>query len=198
MKKQLRMLAMVIVFLVALATLVPAVSGIALAAEEVTITATPSYICITNAPGTWTVNEETGTSVIATSTEYWSNPLGDTDSPSDPVVDGECRFTITNTSTVITDLTVNFIHFSDGDAMQNSGTGSGGVGTFGAYSYCTGMTYSTGKVIADNAGSSAMKEDLAATTDIKWGLSCDTQTDVWTSGVAMTSTATITATAATP
>lgn len=172
-----------------------AVPTFALTSQDVTVTATPSYISIANAPSTWTVNEETGNSLILTSTEYWSNPLGDTSTPSDPVVDGECRFTITNSSTIITDLTVNFIHFTDGDAMQNSGTGDGGVGTFGAYSYCTGMTYSTGKVIADNAGSGVMKDALAATTNIKWGVSCDTQTDVWTSGDAMTSTITITATA---
>lgn len=182
--------------LVILLVAVFATPAFAATSQDVTVTATPSYIAIANAPGTWTVNEETGNSLLAIGTEYWSNPLGDTTTPSDPVVDGECRFTITNTSTVITDLTVNFIHFTDGDAMQNSGTGSGGAGTFGAYSYCTGMTYSTGKVIADNAGSSAMKEDLAATTDIKWGVSCDTQTDAWTSGDAMTSTITITATAA--
>jgi len=163
--------------------------------QDVTVTATPAYISIANDLSTWTVNGLTGSGVIAPATEYWSNPLGDTLTPSDPVVDGECRFTITNSSTVITDLTVNFIHFTGGDAMQNSGTGSGGVGTFGAYSYCTGMTYSTGKVIADNAGSGPMKEDLAVTTNIKWGVSCDTQTDVWTSGDDMTSTITITATA---
>lgn len=167
----------------------------ALTSQDVTVTATPSFIGIANTPGTWTVNEETGNSLLTIGTEYWSNPLGDTTTPSDPVVDDECRFAITNSSTVITDLTVNFIHFTGGDAMQNSGTGSGGVGTFGAYSYCTGMTYSTGKVVADNAGSSAMKEDLAAETNIKWGVSCDTQTDAWTSGDDMTSTVTITATA---
>lgn len=164
--------------------------------QDVTVTGTPAYISIANAPTTWTINDLTGDGLIDIGTEYWSNPLGDTTSPSDPVVDGECRFTITNSSTVITDLTVNFIHFTGGDAMQNSGTGDGGVGTFGAYSYCTGMTYSTGKVIADNSGSSAMKEDLAAETNIKWGVSCDTQTDAWTSGSDMTSTITITATEA--
>ena len=169
---------------------------LAATSQDVTVTATPSYIAIANAPSTWTVNGITGGGKIAPATEYWSNPLGDTTTPSDPVVDGECRFTITNTSNVITDLTVNFIHFTGGDAMQNSGTGSGGVGTFGAYSYCTGMTYSTGKVIADNTGSGPMKEDLATTTNIKWGVSCDTQTDAWTSGNAMTSTVTITATEA--
>lgn len=163
--------------------------------QDVTVTATPSLIAIANAPATWTVGGIVGTGKIVIGTEYWSNPLGDTTVPSDPVVDGECRFTITNTSSVAIDLTVNFIHFTGGDAMQNSGTGSGGVGTFGAYSYCTGMTYSTGKVIANNSGSGVMKDALAATTDIKWGVSCDTQTDAWTSGSDMTSTVTITATA---
>ena len=163
--------------------------------QEVTITATPSYIAIANAPSTWTVNEETGNSLIDENTEYWSNPLGDTSTPSDPVVDGECRFTITNTSTVATDLTVNFVHFTGGDAMQNGETGSGGVGTFGSYSYFSGDDYSTDKVIAKNSGSDTAYSNLAATTNIKWGLSCDTQTDAWTSGSDMTSTATITATA---
>jgi len=170
------------------------IPAFAATSQDVTVTGTPSYIAISNDPATWTVNEETGDSLMDTSTEYWSNPLGDTSTPSDPVVDGECRFTITNTSTVITDLTVNFIHFTGGDAMQNSGTGDGGAGTFGAYSYCTGMTYSTGKVVADNAGSGAMKASLAASTNIKWGVSCDTQTDVWTSPDAQTSTITITST----
>ncbi len=184
------------IIVLAAALLIPAIPALAATSQDVTVTATPSFISITNAPSLWTVNEETGNSLLTIGTEYWSNPLGDTTTPSDPVVDGECRFTITNSSTVITDLTVNFIHFTDGDAMQNSGTGSGGVGTFGSYAYCTGMTYSTGKVVADNSGSSAMKQNLAATTNIKWGVSCDTQTDAWTSGSAMTSTITITATAA--
>ena len=187
------LIALVLALALVVAITIPALAD---TSQDVTVTATPTYIAIANAPSTWTVNEETGDSLIDTSTEYWSNPLGDTTTPSDPVVDSECRFTITNTSTVITDLTVNFPHFTGGDAMQNSGTGSGGAGTFGAYSYCTGMTYSTGKVIADNSGSGPMKEDLAATTNIKWGVSCDAQTDAWSSPSAMTSTITITATEA--
>lgn len=191
-----RLVKMGILLVALLLALIPVSQVLADTSQDVTVTGTPVFIAIANAPGTWTINEQTGDSLIDPATEYWSNPLGDTTTPSDPVVDGECRFTITNTSTVITDLTVNFIHFTGGDAMQNSGTGDGGVGTFGAYSYCTGMTYSTGKVIADNAGSGFMKEDLAATTNIKWGVSCDTQTDAWTSGSNMTSTITITATEA--
>lgn len=182
-------LALALVLLVSV--LVPV--GVVFAGDnaDVTITATPSYIAITNAPNAWTV----GTTTVLSNTTYYSNPLGDMTVPSDPVVDGECRFTITNTSSVAIDLTVNMSHFSGGDAMQNSDTGSAGVGTFGAYSYCTGMTYSTGKVVAKTSSSAVMKDALAATTDIKWGLTVSTQTDAWTSGTAMTSTATITATA---
>ena len=185
-----------ILLAVALA-LTPASSVLAASSQDVTVTATPSYISIANDPSTWSVGD-TGVATsarIAKNTTYYTNPLGATTVPSDPVVDGECRFTITNTSTVAIDLTVNFPHFISGDAMQNGDTGSAGVGTFGAYSYCTGMTYSTGKVVAKNTGSLVMKDALAATTNIKWGLTLSTQTDDWTSGTAMTSTVTITATA---
>jgi len=175
-----------------------AVPTFALTSQDVTVTATPSYISIANDPATWSVGD-VGVSTsarIVKNTTYYTNPLGATTVPVDPVVDGACRFTIDNTSTVAIDLTVNFIHFTGGDAMQNSDTGSAGVGTFGAYSYCSGMTtYATDKVIAENSGSGVLKDALGATTDIKWGLEITTQTDDWTSGDAMTSTVTITATA---
>lgn len=195
MKKRRWILSIVLALALLLATTVPALAD---TSQDVTVTATPEFIAIANAPDNWTVNDEglAGGKTIVIGTEYWSNPLGDTTTPSDPVVDGECHFTITNTSSVAIDLTVNFPHFTGGDAMQNGDTGSGGAGTFGSFSYCTGMTYSTGKVIAKTTGSDPMKDGLAATTDIMWGLSCDTQTDVWTSGTAMTATpVTITATA---
>lgn len=167
--------------------------------QEVTITASPAFMAISNAPTTWVPNDIVGDGVtpkgyISPDTVYHSNPLGDATTPSDPVVDGECRFTITNTSNVATDLTVNFPDHTGGDASTNSDLGTNGATTFGAYSYCTGMTYSTGKVIAKTTGSDAMKENLAATTDIKWGLTYESQTNAWTSGTNMASTVTITAT----
>jgi hypothetical protein len=190
---------LIAVMLVLALVLVPVTPAFALTSQEVTVTATPAFIAIANDPSTWTVNDIVGVGtkgVIVVDTIYYSNPLGDCTEPSDPVVDGECRFTITNTSTIITDLTVNFPDHSGGDASTNSDTGSNDTTKFGAYAYCTGMTYSTGKVIAKHAASDPMKEDLAATTDIKWGLTYESQSDAWTSGDAMTSTVTITATAA--
>lgn len=188
-------LTVIIAVAMCLGTGVPA---FALTAQDVTVTAVPAFIAISNAPADWDINdvdEATG-KTIAPDTVYYSNPLGDTTTPSDPVVDGECRFTITNTSTVITDLTVNFPNHAGGDASTNSNLGTNDTTKFGAYAYCTGMTYSTGKVVTQASASDPMKEDLAATTNIKWGLTYESQSDAWTSGDAMTSTVTITATAA--
>ena len=167
------------------------------ASQNVTVTVTPEFIAIANAPADWEVNNEVaGSGVVTIDTLYYSNPLGDATIPTvGGAVDGECRFTITNTSTVVTDLTVLFPHHAAGDASTNSDTGANAAGSFGAYSYFSGQIQGAW-VIAKNAGSAAGKEDLAATTDIKWGLIYETQTGAWTSGTPMTSTVSITATAA--
>jgi len=186
------------ILLVVALVLVPITPAFAAPSQEVSVTATPAFIAIANAPDNWTVNDIVGVGtkgVMVVDTVYYSNPLGDCTVPSDDVVDGECRFTITNTSTVITDLTVNFPDHAGGDASTNSDSGDNAAGAFGAYTYCTGMTYSSGKVICKKAGSDATKESLAATTDIKWGITYESQSGAWTSGTPMTSTVTITATA---
>jgi len=196
MKRIIRVLTIgLLVLVLSLTITIPAFAA---TSQNVSVTATPAFIGIANAPGDWDINDLVGVGVkgfIAPDTVYHSNPLGDCTVPSDDVVDGECRFTITNTSTIITDLTVNFPNHAGGDASTNSDLGTNDTTKFGAYSYCTGMTYSTGKVIAKTAASDPMKEDLAATTNIKWGLTYESQSDAWTVGTAMTSTVVITATA---
>lgn len=171
-----------------------AVPAMADTSQNVTVTATPSYVSIANSPGTWTINGITGGGTILPNTTYYSNPLGDTTSPSATVVDGECRFTVTNTSTVATNIVVNFPNHSGGDASTNSNTGSNGATSFGAYAYYSGMTYAN-KVIAKATGSDNLITGQAATTDFKWGLEYTSQSDAWTSSTSMTSTVTITATA---
>lgn len=169
--------------------------ALALTSDDVTVTATPEYIAITSAPTAWTLNGITGTSVILVDTTYYANLLGDTTVPSSTVVDAECRFTITNTSSVAIDITVTWGSFTGGGAdMTNSDDGSNGATNFGAYSWFSGDTYS-GKVVIKSSGSAVGKDALAATTDIKWGAEILTRTDVWTSGSSSTSTLTVTATA---
>ena len=170
------------------------VPALAATSQNVTVTATPAYIGISNDPSTWTLNGITGSGKISPDTVYYSNPLGDTTCPSATVVDGECRFTITNSSTVATDLTVNCGDFSGGDAnMTNSNDGSNGASSYGAYSWHSGMTYAN-KVIMKSSGSAVLKDGLAATTNIKWGAEIETQTGAWSGGSASTATMTITAT----
>ena len=178
-----------IAILMALAlAVVPAAGVFAATSQDVEITATPAYISITNAPGTWTINGILGSAVIDTNTTYYSNPLGDTTSPTvGGALAGECRFTITNASTVAIDLTVVFPDHIGGDASTNSNTGSNGATSFGAKTYFTGQT-SAEWVIAQNAGSAVGYDGLAATTNIEWGLIYVSQTNAWTSGTSMTNT----------
>ena len=176
-------------------------AGFALAVENhahVTVTGAPSFISITQVITTWTINDTpggAGNGFMEPSTTYYANPADDAGVPSDSVTDGQCYFTVTNaSSTIPLTLTVNWGNFSGGDAMTNSDTGSATATSFGAYSYCTGMTYSSGKVVAKVTGSSAMKTSWTTAT-LKWGLAISTRTDAWASGDAQTSTVTITATA---
>jgi len=193
--------------LAALFALLPATNVFAATEEPVTVTATPAFVGCSNDPDAWTLNDIVGDGVspkgtIAVDTIYYSNPDGDDHSPAlvhdaeaaDTVVADECYFTLTNTSTITTDLFVVIGTFGPtGDAdMTNSDTdGSNGATTYGAFSYCTGMTYSTGKVVCLSTGSDATYEDLAPSTPMKWGMQLETRTNAWTGGAGSTATMTV-------
>ena len=186
MKKLLLSLVLVLVLVLSLA-----VPVLAAESEEITVTYTPAYISISTTPTTWEMNSLTGDSKVRADTLYYSNPGGDTVAPSATVVDGECRFTTTNTSNIAIDVTLNMADFTGGsDPMVNSNTGSNGVGTFGAYGWYSGMTY-TSKVITQATGSDVLMDALAATTDLKWGMEIETQSDAWTGITQSTGTLTI-------
>ena len=171
--------------------------GLAFAATsaDVTVTATPSYIAITNAPITWTINDlgtgsESGKGVIEPDTIYYANPTNDADdtvAPSSTVLDAECYFTITNTSSVPIDITVTWGDFTGGGAdMTNSDTdGSNGTTTYGAFSWFSGDAYPGDKVVIKSTGSAVGKSALSAGS-IKWGCEIETRTDVWSSGTSST------------
>lgn len=169
------------------------VQSIPVFATDVTITATPSYVSFSSAPTTWTLNDITGSGVIAVDTIYYANPLGDTTSPSVTVVDGECQFTWTNDSSVNIDITVNCGSFTGGDAeMTNSGTGSNGATTYGSYSWYSGMTYAS-KVIVKSSGSDAFYTTSSPGEDKLWGAEIETRTNAWTGGSSSSGTMTISA-----
>jgi len=189
---------LLISFMLAVALVIVPVAGALADTDTVIVTATPSYLGISNSPGTWTLNGIIpGDDTINIATTYYSNPLGDTTAPSATVLDTECYFTITNTSSVPTYVVIDIDDFTGGsDPMTNSDDGSNGAGIFGAYSWYSGMTYPTSKVVAKTTGSDNLTSSLAALTDLKWGMEVLTQTDAWTGGTSSTATITITVTAA--
>jgi len=174
----------------------PASGALAATTQNVTVTATPAFISISNSPTDWDVNDVAGAGgkTIEPSTTYYSNPLGDTTVPTATVADGECRFTVTNTSTVATNIVVNFPNHSGGDASTN-GSGTAGANAFAAFGYVSGVAFSS-KVTLLATGSGNLISSLGATTNFKWGMQYDSQTGAWASGTAMSSTVVMTASAA--
>jgi len=186
-------------FVLAVTLLVVPVAGALAATDQVTVTATPSFLGISNTPTTWTINGVGGgDSVIEPNTIYYSNPLGDTTVPSATVVDGECLFTLANTSSVVTNVAIDIGAFTLGDAnMTNSdlGSGSNAATTYGASVWYSGMTY-TSKVISESTSSAPLISSLAAETDLKWGMEILTRQDAFTGGTSSEATITITVTEA--
>jgi len=163
----------------------------------VTVTGTPAYVAITISPTTYTINSDnSGSSVMAINTTYYSNPLGGTTSPSATVVDGECDFTITNTASIATDLTGNMLDGSGGsNPMTNVNGAAAGAASYSAYAYYSGETFAS-KVLLKNAASTLgnFKSNLGATTNIKVGFQFSTQTGALTGGTGSSNVLTITST----
>ncbi len=178
-------------FAVLVLAAIPATGVFAATTATVTVTATPGFIGIANDPNTWPIG------VITINTTYYANPLGGTTAPSATVVDGECRWTLTNSSTVTINVAIDFNDFAGGNTMTNGNTGSNGATTFGAYSYLSGSAYPGERVTLNNdASTNLISNMLAATTTKKWGAEMKTRTDAWTTGDALTATIVLTATAA--
>jgi len=166
----------------------------------VTVTGTPSFIGLAIAPTTYTINSEgTGNSAMLINTSYYSNPAGanDTVAPSTTVVDGECTFTITNTSSIAIDLTGNMSDGSGGsNPMTNVNGATPGAASYSAYAYYSGELIAS-KVLLKSTGSTLgnFKSNQAANTNLKVGFEFSTETAAWSGGVGSTYTLTITGTA---
>ncbi len=166
--------------------------ALAATTATVTVTNTTQYLTISVAPTTYNFNA-TGAAHpnVLPNTTYYSNPGGQTTAPSTTVVDGECAFTITNGCNVASDLTVNWGDMSGGsDNSTNGNTGTQGATTFGAYTYWSGQLLSA-KVLCKSADSGVAYSNLAATTNMKFGLQINEQTNAWRGASASTSTVTI-------
>jgi hypothetical protein len=194
MRKYLRILGILLVIVSVLSFSIPVSAA---TTAPVTVTQQFAFIGISNSASAYTLNSDnSGTGLVAPSTTYWSNPLGSTTSPTATVVDGECEWTLTNSSNIDIDLTANMADFSgSGVNSTNSNAGTAGATSFGASTYISGALLSA-KVVLKTSGSDPMLASVApATTSIKWGIEFLTQTNAAGNGNASTSVLLITATA---
>lgn len=174
MKKEKRLL---VALALALAlVLVPAGMALAATTQDVEITATPTYIAISNAPTSWAAG------LIAADT--------DTDTGND-------HFTITNTSTVNIDISFyvadNWTSWTYGSpaadtAQLKVSSGEGGTGgSTGSGDFDITLIYGSGNatLVCDN---------LTALSDAQWEMELDAPTS-FTHGTAQSANITMTATA---
>ena len=157
--------------------LVPASGALAATSQDVTVTATPSYVSIANSHADFDFGVITASSTENTTTGY---------------------FTLTNTSTVVTDITLVCDGWDGGandwtyDAagadtgrLKASGTNGGTGGSTGAGAY--------DKVIP-SSGSVLLADDLTATTNVAWEMLLEAPTS-FSYGNEQTTHVTVTATA---
>ena len=161
--------------------LVPASGALADTTQDVTVTATPSYISITNAPTT----EALG--AISPSTTNWA--LGGETAPADPLVDAGCTFTLTNNSSVDTDIAIQATNFTGGVGWTLAGI----VGADTVVMKAGQSTDGFAAMIVVTTTGQAFISALAPATTKKWEFNLATGT--FTDGAEKSSTITLTGTA---
>ena len=163
---------------------VPASGALALTSQNVTITATPSYLSISNDPATWVMGN------VSESTVYWSNDV-------EPVttVNGttDCNYTVTNDGSVTANISITGNNFTGGTPWTlAASTGSNQVILKAAID---GAAVEAGFVtLLDGAENLAFVSSLAGSGTTKWLLKLETGTFADTA--AKSGTVTLTATAA--
>ena len=173
-----------------------AVPVFAATSDTVTVSATPVFISIAVTEASWTINGG-GDSLIRVDTEYYATVANDTTAPTvGTVVDADCYFNLTNSSTVATDITIICSDFSGGDAWTNAEARTNGANAFAMLSYFTGDTwadFATSGVVVATSGSAVAKDGLAASTGIKFGIGFDSPTGDATVAGAQSGTITVSA-----
>ena len=160
--------------------MIPAGAALAATSQAVTVTATPSYVSISNDPSTWPIG------AVNASSSYWSKNA----TPTFPLDDGECYFTVTNDGSVAVDITVTGANFTGGVGWTLAG--STGENTVVMKAGKSGDSLE-GNMVTLTTGAQAFISALAASGTKMWELKLDTGT--FTDGVAKSADVTLTAAA---
>ena len=149
--------------------------------QDVTVTATPTYVSISNTPTT----EALG--MLAASSTTWA--IGT--APADPLVDAGCTFTVTNNGNVAENIAITATDFGGGVGWTLAS--AVGVDTVVMKAGKSGDAHAAMVVVATTGGANFISS-LAAAATKKWEFNLSTGT--FTDGVEKSSTITLTATQA--
>ena len=154
--------------------------------QEVTITATPTYIALTNSEATWAI----GAVAENYDSYYWT---ADGLVPAEPLVDGDMKSTITNTGSVAEDIDIKCANFTGGIGWALSADQTPGASEVSLRAGITGMANRAAMVQVEN-GDKELVDSLASSGTKMWCMELETGT--FTDGVAKSGTTTLTASAA--
>jgi hypothetical protein len=175
-------IALASVVAIALGTVTPALAA---TTADVTVTATPTYIALTNSEATWAVG------TVAASTTYWWTADSNAPDPTSPTEAADMKSTITNTGSVAEDIDIKVAAFTGGTGWTISTDDSPAEGEIAILAVVTGGdTASMTQVITTD---SELTGSLASSGTIKWSMKMITPAS-FTDGVEKSGTVTLTAT----
>lgn len=164
--------------------MLPLVPVLAATTQDVTVTATPSYVALTNSEASWAIG------TVSASTSYWWT--SDTEAPAEPFIDGDMKSTITNTGSVAEDIDIKATNFTGGVGWTLT-SDAAGENTVRMKAGKTGDANEAAMVTL-TTGDQELVDSLAASGTKLWCMKLETGT--FTDGVEKSSTVTLTASVA--
>ena len=172
----------IVVILTSLVVAILPMTGVfAATTADVTITATPEYLAITNDTGNWAIG-----AIAANTTVYFT---ADDLVPAEPLVDGDMKGTITNTGSVTSDVDIKCADFTGGVGWTLSADESPALNEVNLRAGITGMANLAAMVQVTN-GDIELIDSLAAAGTMKWCMILETGT--FGDGVAKSGVTTLT------
>ncbi len=128
---------------------------------DVTITATPEYLALTNDSGNWTI----GAIAEATTVYFTADSL----IMAEPLVDGDMKGTLTNAGSVTSDIDIKAYAFTGGVGWTISADATPGANEVSIRAGITGMANRAAMVQVITTVTD-LKASLAAAGTIMWGM----------------------------
>jgi hypothetical protein len=177
---------LVTLILVLALVLTQAMPALAATSADVTVTATPTYIAMTNSEPSWAI----GTVAASFDSYFWT---ADGLVPAEPLADGDMKSIITNTGSVAEDIDIKCANFTGGVGWTLSADQTPNLNEVSLRAGITGMANRAAMVQVVN-GDLELVNSLASSGTKMWCMELETGT--FGDGVGKSGTVTVTASAA--